>query len=220
MGRVQEILPVVPQWWDQACLELKKRDEKLGELIDQYSDGRLTYVKDPFTTLVRSVVGQQISTKAASTIWQKLKASCPEMTPRKLSKKHRRTLRTCGLSDRKVDYILDICRYFLAEENIEKNFESLSDEEIIAELTSIKGVGRWTAEMFLIFTLGRPDVFPLIDLGIIKAVEMTYFPNSDFGELGAKEKQKAILELSEKWSPYKTVASWFLWKSLNNSPMR
>ena len=163
---------------------------------------------------------KQISTKAAQTIWRNFAAACPEMTPQRVAKKHRRTLRSCGLSERKIDYILDICRYFLEEKITFELLEGMSEQEIIDCLTSIKGVGRWTAEMFLIFTLGRQNVFPVADLGIIKAIEKLYFSAEELQALDAQQKQIKILKLSENWAPYKTAASWFLWRSLNNSPVR
>lgn len=214
------VLPVRPDWWEEACQELRTRDEKMAELINAYSHTALTSVKDPFGTLVRSVIGQQISTKAAQTIWRNFAAACPEITPQRISKKHRRTLRSCGLSERKIDYILDICRYFQEENITFELLESLSEEEIIDRLTRIKGVGRWTAEMFLIFTMGRQNVFPVADLGIIKAAEALYFTDEERRNLDAQQKQIKILNLSERWAPYKTAASWFLWRSLNNAPLR
>lgn len=214
------VTPVLPGWWKEACEELSKRDEKMAELINVYSHAALTSVQDPFGTLIRSVIGQQISTKAAQTIWRNFAAACPEMTPQRVAKKHRRTLRSCGLSERKIDYILDICRYFLEEKITFELLEGMSEQEIIDCLTSIKGVGRWTAEMFLIFTLGRQNVFPVADLGIIKAIEKLYFSAEELQALDAQQKQIKILKLSENWAPYKTAASWFLWRSLNNSPVR
>lgn len=215
-----EVPAISPAWWDEACMELSRRDEKMSKLIDAYSQTALTSVKDPFGTLVRSVIGQQISTKAALTIWRNFCNACPEITPQRVSKKHRRTLRSCGLSERKIDYILDICRYFLENEITFEKLERMSDQEIIDSLTQIKGVGRWTAEMFLIFTMGRQNVFPLVDLGIIRAIEKLYFSEEELDALDAQVKQEKILKLAENWEPYKTAASWFLWRSLNNSPMR
>ncbi len=207
-------------WWKEACEHLSKTDPKLGTIIFQYEEQRLDPSPDPFVTLLKSVVGQQISTRAANNIWARLEKSCPEMTPRTLLRKHRKTLRAAGLSERKVDYVYDICRFFLEEQKVLETFESLGDEEVIERLCTIKGVGRWTAQMFLIFAIGRRDVLPFADLGFLKAINQIYFPHIDFADFSAREKQGELEEITNKWHPWGTVATWYLWKSLNNGPTR
>lgn len=135
-------------------------------------------------------------------------------------RKHRKTLRSTGLSERKIDYILDICRFFDEEIQGDGFLESLEDEAVIEKLITIKGVGEWTAQMFLIFALLRPNVLPLADLGLIRAIEVNYFPNGGFSGMNSVERMNAIRKVSEKWQPWQTVATWYLWRSLQNGQIQ
>lgn len=209
-----------PQWWDQAKRELSAADPVMAALIESSPDVHLICRGDPFETLLRSVVGQQISVKAAANIWNRFAAACPNLDPEVIRRKHRKTLRAAGLSERKTDFIYDICRYFSERQDVVNHFEEFSDEELIKELCTIKGIGRWTAEMFLIFALRRPNVSPLLDYGFVKAIGRAYFAGEEFDSLSASERQNKILPVVQRWEPWKTAATWYLWRSLNNAPVQ
>lgn len=215
-----EAISEKPQWWDQAVKEISAADPVMARLIQQSPEGHLESRGSPFETLLRSVIGQQISVKAAQNIWARFVKACPDLTPESIRRKHRKTLRATGLSERKVDFVLDICRFFIEEKNISDSFDKLTDEQVIEALCTIKGVGLWTAQMFLIFTLRRPNVAPLVDYGFLKALSRTYFPDVAFDQWNAKERKEEILSLTNRWDPWKTVATWYLWRSLNNDPMQ
>lgn len=171
---------------------------------------------DPFTTLARSIVGQQISVRAAEAVWGRFAACCGDMTPQKVLRRRATTLRACGLSDRKVEYVRDLASHFVSGRIDPTRFAGQDDEQIIAELVDIRGIGRWTAEMFLIFNLLRPNVLPLDDLGLLKAVSLAYFD----GETMTGRAQRArVSELAAAWAPWRTVATWYLWRSLDPLPV-
>ncbi len=218
MEKTVENVPV--DWWQQACHDLTQADPKLGLLIFRMSDAALCPSKKPFETLLKAIIGQQISTNAANNIWQRFEKLCPQITPEALLRKHRKTLRSTGLSDRKVEYVLDLCRFFKEENLSLADFDAWEDQTVIDRLTTINGVGLWTAQMFLIFTLGRPDVLPTADLGFLKALANLYFPDVDFSAFSAAERRAEIEEITNKWRPWRTAATWYLWKSLNNGPIR
>lgn len=209
-----------PEWWEQAKAELCACDPVMKKIISENPEGFLTTRGSPFETLLRSVVGQQISVKAAANIWERFEKTCKVIDPGVISRKHRRSLRAAGLSERKIDYVLDICRFFLENPDAADGFAHRSDEEVIEELCSIKGVGRWTAEMFLIFALTRPGVAPILDYGFIKAVGKAYYPEIEFEEWSARDRKEELTSVIAKWGPWKTAASWYLWRSLNNGPMQ
>ena len=168
--------------------------------------------EDGFFTLLRAIVGQQISVKAADSVWAKLVKLVKPFTPEALLRKRDTSLRTCGLSGQKVLYAKNVARFFV-ERNIHADYwNSRTDEEIIAELTSIKGIGIWTAEMFLMFHLTRPDVLPLKDLGLLKAIDRQY-------GAGKPLKPADYLKIAENWRPYRSVATWYLWRSLDPVPV-
>ena len=171
---------------------------------------------DAFTTLARSIVGQQISVKAAQAVWGRFAACCGELAPRAVLRRRATTLRACGLSDRKVEYIRDLARHFVSGRVDPAKFANQSDEEIIAELIDIRGIGRWTAEMFLIFNLLRPNVLPLDDLGLVKAVSLNYF---DGAPMQSREGRAQIIALAAVWEPWRSVATWYLWRSLDPVPV-
>ena len=209
-----------PEWWEQAKVELSASDPLMADLIAKAPDLTLLTRGDPFETLLRSVIGQQISVKAAANVWERFSDACGTLNPEIIRRKHRRTLRGAGLSERKVDFVYDICRYFLEKPDVTEHFERFSDEEIVRELCSIKGVGQWTAEMFLIFSLRRPNVAPLVDYGFMKAIGMVYFPGQGFESLSASDRRNAMLTVIAKWEPWKTAATMYLWRSLNNAPVQ
>ena len=201
-----------PFYWENAKSELVKNDKKLAKIIKKYPKDFLFSKSDPFYTLARSIVGQQISVKAAQAVWDKFENKIKKITPSQVSKTHFMTLKSCGLSRQKIKYIKSLASAFLEKKIDPNKWENLSDEEIIIQLTKVNGIGRWTAQMYLIFNLCRPDVFPTDDLGLIKGICNCYnlkYPIS---------KQHA-LNLSQKWVPWRSVATWYFWRSLDPIPV-
>jgi DNA-3-methyladenine glycosylase II len=206
--QVQEI----PAYWLEAKAELMKRDRIMKKLIPQFGDLHLRARSDPFTTLARSIVGQQISVAASEAVWQRFLAACPKCTPAQVLKAGPADLAACGLSKRKSEYILDLAEAFKAKRVHVDNWAEMDDEAVIAELVQIRGIGRWTAEMFLIFNLLRPNVFPLDDAGLIKGISVNYFSGEPVSRSDARE-------VSANWEPWRTVATWYLWRSLEPVPV-
>jgi DNA-3-methyladenine glycosylase II len=198
----------VPPYWEQAKTELMKRDRIMKKLIPQFGDLHLVGHDDPFTTLARSVVGQQVTTKAADAAWSKLLIVCPKISPAQVIKAGGEQLAACGLSKRKTEYILDLADHFKAKRVHAKQWAEMDDEAVIAELVQIRGIGRWTAEMFLIFNLLRPNVLPLDDPGLIQGISQNYFSGEPVSRSDARE-------VSANWEPWRTVATWYLWRSLD-----
>ena len=207
-----------PHFWDQATTTLAARDHILRRLIASFPDIHLVRRGDAFTTLARAIVGQQISVKAAQTIWERLvKATggggdpvC--LDPLRVSRTQRRTLRRVGLSERKAEYIRDLARHFVSGTLDPATWPALDDEALIAALTDVKGIGRWTAEMFLMFHELRADVLPVDDIGLQKAIGVHYLE-------GVRPTIEAIRKLALGWQPYRSVATWYLWRSLDPVPV-
>jgi DNA-3-methyladenine glycosylase II len=199
-------------YWQQACNELAKRDSVLKRLIKHYRGLTLRSRGDAFMTLARSIVGQQISLKAADSVWLKMQSTVPSIIPGHIASVNSEALRQCGLSSRKVLYLQDLARHFLAGSLNESQWHQLDDEALIAELTKVKGIGRWTAEMFLIFHMMRPDVLPLDDIGLQRAMSMHYNKNRPLSKL----KMRVI---ARDWIPWRSVATWYLWRSLEPVPV-
>ncbi|MDX2094527.1 MAG: DNA-3-methyladenine glycosylase 2 family protein [Alphaproteobacteria bacterium] len=198
----------------------------MKRLVAQHPGEGLRARGDGFYTLLRAVVGQQISVKAADSVWAKVEKLVEPVTPQSLLKQSDAALRACGLSGQKVAYARNVAEFFVArgiatrraslKGEVEEGayWGQLTDEEIIAQLTAIKGIGSWTAEMFLIFHLLRPNVLPLKDLGLLKAMNLHYVTAA---RLGDKKwlKPSEYEAIAEKWSPYRSVATWYLWRSLD-----
>lgn len=184
----------------------------MAEIVARYPGRGLISRGDPFGTLARSIVGQQISVKAADSVWARFVAALPAVTPANVLACQTEVLRACGLSARKVEYIGDLARHFAEEQIHVDHWAAMSDAEIIAELTAVRGIGVWTAEMFLIFNQLRPDVFPVDDIGLQKAVALHYFD-------GQRPARTALLEHGERWRPWRSVATWYLWRSLDPLPV-
>jgi DNA-3-methyladenine glycosylase II len=201
-----------PDYWDQAKAELMKRDRIMKKLIPKFGDLQLVGRGDPFVTLARSIVGQQISVKAAQTVWERLVLVCPKMTPAYMLRVGEEKIAACGLSKRKTEYILDLALNFKEKRVHATDWASMEDEEVIAELTHIRGIGRWTAEMFLIFNLLRPNVLPLDDLGLLRGISVNYFS-------GEPVSRSDLREVAANWEPWRTVATWYLWRSLDPVPV-
>jgi len=203
---------VKPEYWERAKRALARRDPVMGAIMRQHPGVYMTVRGEPFMTLARAICGQQISVKAAQSVWNRVVACCGEITPRHVLSKPRPQLRACGLSDRKTEYIADLAQHFADGRIHARNWPNMSDEEIIAELTDVRGIGRWTAEMFLMFNLLRPDVFPLDDLGLQKGIRVAYFD-------GRKISLKRMQKLGESWRPWRSVATWYLGRSLDPVPV-
>jgi DNA-3-methyladenine glycosylase II len=189
-----------------------KKDRVMKRLIPQFKDAALESRGDAFVTLARSIVGQQISVKAAQTVWDRF-ALLPEgMTPPNVLRLKVDDMRAAGLSARKVEYLVDLALHFDGQRLRVDGWQSLDDEEIIRELVAIRGIGRWTAEMFLIFHLMRPNVLPLDDVGLINGISRSYFS----GELVSRSDAR---EVAAAWTPYCSVATWYIWRSLDPVPV-
>ncbi|WP_229491392.1 DNA-3-methyladenine glycosylase [Massilia sp. HP4] len=198
----------VPIYWAEAKRELMQRDRIMNKLIPQFGDLHLRGQPDPFTTLARSIVGQQVTPKAADLAWGKLLAVCPKLAPSQVIKLGAVQLSGCGLSKRKTEYILDLADHFKAKRVHADLWSEMDDEAVIAELVQIRGITRWTAEMFLIFNLLRPNVLPLDDAGLIQGISQNYFSGEPVSRSDARE-------VSANWEPWRTVATWYLWRSLD-----
>ncbi|MDT8363796.1 MAG: DNA-3-methyladenine glycosylase [Nitrosomonas sp.] len=203
---------MVPGYWQQAIVDLSLRDPVMRRLIQQFGDAVLQQRGDAFTTLARAIVGQQISVKAAASVWERVRTALPEMTPRALIAVEPDVLRTCGLSARKVEYLRDLAHHFQAGLSDQAGWYDLTDEALIEQLICVKGIGRWTAEMFLIFHLRRPDILPLDDIGLQRAVSIHY-------NNGLPLHKREIDVIALNWQPWRSVATWYLWRSLDPFPV-
>ena len=207
------ILAAKPDYWDDALVQLVKRDRILKKIIPRFPDIWLTTRGNPFITLARSICGQQISVKAAESVWQRVLLECGKRpSPASVQKAGLERLRAAGLSGRKAEYILDLSTHFSDKLVQPAKWARMPDEEIIEELTAIRGIGRWTAEMFLIFNLQRPDVLPLDDVGLLNAISLHYFSGEPVSRFEARE-------VAQGWQPFRTVATWYLWRSLDPVPV-
>ena len=200
-----------PDWWEQAKSELCNSDSILAKVIADREEPTLTSRGDLFATLVKSIVGQQISTKAAATVWGRLCDLLGPVTDEAILQRTHEELRSVGLSNRKAEYVVGIAQAW-KDGLYALDWESMSDEEILEKLITLRGVGRWTAEMILIFSLLRPDIFPIDDLGVVRGMERVY--NSK--EALSKPQLNAI---AEKWRPYRTLGSWYMWRAIDPKPV-
>ena len=202
-----------PEYWNRAKRALARRDPVMGGIMRAHPRIFLVRRGEPFMTLARAIVGQQISVKAAQSVWDRV-VTCVggEVSPQTVLGRQRPLLRACGLSDRKTEYICDLAQHFANGSIHVHRWPEMTDEAIIAELVEVRGIGRWTAEMFLIFSLLRPDVFPLDDLGLQKGIRLAYFA-------GRKVSPKRMQKLGEAWRPWRSVATWYLWRSLDPLPV-
>jgi len=204
--------PAVPPYWQEACRELSRSDTIMRRLISEYPDARFGSRGSAFETLLRAIVGQQISVKAAQSVWERFAAKAREVSPDRVRKMRADALRSCGLSSQKVTYIRDLASHFSSGKLRPRGFHAKTDQELIEHLCDVRGIGQWTAEMSLIFHLNRPDVYPLQDIGLIRAVEKNY-------RGGAKISKHELITIGEQWRPWRTVATWYLWRSLDPFPV-
>ncbi len=203
---------VKPCYWEDACKHLSRKDRVMKRLIAQ-SDGACLQTRgDPFTTLARSIVGQQISVKAAQTVWDRFAVLPRKMTAANVLKLKVDDMRGAGLSTRKVEYLVDLALHFDNGSIDVDAWDAMDDEAIISELVGIRGIGRWTAEMFLIFHLMRPNVLPLDDVGLINGISRNYFSGDSVSRSDARE-------VAGAWTPYCSVATWYIWRSLDPLPV-
>ena len=202
----------MPSYWAEACKHLVKKDRVMKRLIPQFADATLQTRGDAFGTLARSIVGQQISVKAAQTVWDRFALLPASMEPEAVLKLKVDDMRAAGLSARKVDYLVDLALHFTNGKLHVQDWQGMDDEAIIAELVAIRGVGRWTAEMFLIFHLMRPNVLPLDDVGLINGISRLYFSGDPVSRSDARE-------VAAAWKPWSTVATWYIWRSLDPLPV-
>jgi DNA-3-methyladenine glycosylase II len=207
---------ITPEYWDEACRHLARRDRVLKKLIPRFGEARLASRGDAFTTLARSIVGQQISVKAAQAVWDRFATAVggrsTHLAPARVRALAVDEMRAAGLSARKCEYLLDLAGHFAGGSVRPSRWAAMDDEAIIAELVAIRGIGRWTAEMFLIFHLMRPDVLPLDDLGLLKGISTAYFSGEPVSRAEARE-------VAEAWAPYRSVATWYIWRSLDPLPV-
>jgi DNA-3-methyladenine glycosylase II len=203
---------MTPPYWQQASRELARVDPVMSGLVETYAGAAIVSRGDPFATLVRSIVGQQISVKAADSVWTRLRAAVPVLKPKAVLDCAAENLRACGLSARKLEYITDLAGHFANGRIRPRRWTKMSDAEIVAELTAVRGIGVWTVEMLLIFNLLRPDVFPLDDIGLQRAVATHYLA-------GARPERRELGRIGERWRPWRSVATWYLWRSLDPVPV-
>lgn len=209
-----------PDYWHEACAHLISKDRVMKRIIPEHGDARLQTRGDAFTTLARSIVGQQISVQAAQTVWERFVALLPKqrgaakgtLKPAQVLKLRVDAMRAAGLSARKVEYLVDLSLHFDNGQLHVTDWASMDDEAIIEELVAIRGIGRWTAEMFLIFHLMRPNVLPLDDVGLINGISRNYFS-------GEAVSRSEVREVAQAWAPYCSVATWYIWRSLDPVPV-
>jgi DNA-3-methyladenine glycosylase II len=201
-----------PAYWAQATQELASRDPVIASIAAGSAGLTLRSRGDAFATLARSIVGQQISVKAAESVWQKVAAALPVVNPASVAAHPVEALRACGLSGSKVVYLQDLAVQFEKGTLNPARWPDLSDDELIEQLTRVRGIGRWTAEMFLIFYMMRPDILPLADLGVQKAMRLHYNHGRPLGV-------RKIAALNKLWQPWRSVATWYLWRSLDPIPV-
>ncbi len=201
-----------PRYWSRATRELARADPVLGRFIDGHKALALGSRGDAFQTLSRAIVGQQISVKAAQSVWNRFATRAGSVTPAHVLALTADDLRGCGLSARKAEYLHDLAARLDDGTLRPDKWTALPDEALIAELVQVKGIGRWTAQMFLIFNLARPDVFPVGDLGLVRAMQLHY-------NKGRPLSDARVQTLSRRWSPWRSVATWYLWRSLDPVPV-
>ena len=198
-----------PVYWLKAKKKLSKKDPILRKIMKKYKRGFLTTRNNPFFSLCRTIIGQQISTKAADSIWSKFQKKCNnKINPKTILKISTRNLKSAGLSRQKVSYLKNIAKAFSNRSFDPKILEKLNDEEAIEYITKLKGLGVWSAEMFLMFNLNRPDIFPIKDIGLLRAISKNYkksYPPS----------KKFLDKISSMHAGYRTVFTWYMWRSID-----
>jgi DNA-3-methyladenine glycosylase II len=199
----------VPKYWNNAKINLSRKDPVLRKIIKKFNTGFLKTRNDPFFSICRTIVGQQISTKAADSIWLKFEKKCKnKINPKNVLKLSSSSLRNAGLSRQKIGYLKNISKSFKNKTFSINSLKKMNDEEAIDYITKLKGLGVWSAQMFLMFNLNRPDIFPTKDIGLIRAISKNYrkkYPPSNF----------FLNKLSKIHSGYRTVFTWYMWRSID-----
>lgn len=211
-NKVLTPIPGQPDYWSDACAFLMKRDRVLRRLIPLCAGDGLRPKADPFATLARSILGQQVSVAAAQRIWERFALLAGEVTPQGVLRLKVDDMRAAGLSARKVEYLVDLALHFDGGQLHVDAWPTMEDEAIAQELMAIRGIGRWTAEMLLIFHLARPNVLPLDDVGLARGISRHYFS-------GEAVSRSEIREVAQAWAPWCSVASWYIWRSLDPLPV-
>jgi len=200
-----------PIYWQKAKRVLSKNDAVLKKVIKKYKKGFLSTRNNPFLSLCRTIVGQQISTKAADSIWAKFEKKCKnKINPRVILKAPSRSLKSTGLSRQKISYLKNIAKAFINKSFDVKKLKKMNDDEAISYITRLKGLGVWSAEMFLMFNLNRPNIFPIKDIGLLRAISINYktsYPPS----------KKFLNKISKIHNGYRTVFTWYMWRSIDPS---
>lgn len=204
---------LTPPYWQDATRALAARDAVLRRLIPQFAGLAMGSRGDAFATLARAIVGQQLSVKAAQTVWNRLSEALTAVTPATVARAEPARLLGCGLSGRKMVYLQDLAARFAAPAFDVAAWHALDDEHLIEELTRSRGIGRWTAEMFLIFYMARPDVLPLDDLGLQRAMRVHY-------NRGRPLSRSRMQKIGDTWAPWRSVATWYLWRGLDPQPVQ
>jgi len=198
-----------PAYWNKAKRILSKRDPVLRKIMNKFNKGYLTSRKDPFFSLCRTIIGQQISTKAADSIWSKFEIKCKKkIVPETVLKLTSSSLKSAGLSRQKITYLKNIAKSFKNKSFNIRDLKKMDDDSAIDYITKLKGLGIWSAQMFLMFNLNRPDIFPTKDIGLIRAISKNYktsYPPSE----------KFLNRISKKHSGYRTVFTWYMWRSID-----
>ena len=198
-----------PAYWYRAKRILSKRDPILRKIIKKFNKGFLTTRKDPFFSLCRTIVGQQISTKAADSIWSKFEIKCKKkIIPSNVLKLTSRSLRSAGLSRQKITYLKNIAKSFKNKSFNVKELKKMNDQQAIDYITQLKGLGVWSAQMFLMFNLNRPDIFPTQDIGLIRAISKNY-------KTSYPPAEKFLIKTSKLHSGYRSVFTWYMWRSID-----
>ena len=201
-----------PHFWEKAKVELIRKDKQLGEIIKTYPEDFLFSKSDRFYTLSRAIVGQQISVNAAQAVWERFEKKIIIVNPKNTLKMHYMSFKSCGLSKQKIKYLKSLATAFINKELKILESKTASDNEIVEQLIKVKGIGKWTAQMFLIFNLCKPDVFPEDDLGLLKGICVCY-------NLKYPIKKEVAIKMSQKWKPWRSVATWYFWRSLDPIPV-
>ena len=203
-----------PKYWNSAIRYLSSKDSVMKTLIEKYNDKTLTTRKDIFFSLCKSIIGQQISIAAANSVFLKFKKACKgKITPINVNKKRTSELKKCGLSRQKVKGIKELSKKFLNKEFNPNLIKNMSDEEAIVYLSTLRQIGRWSAEMILLFTFNRENIWPIQDIGLLRAIsnnyKKKYLPPKTF-----------VTKLKKQFTPYCSVATWYLWRSIDDEPIQ
>ena len=203
-----------PKYWNSAIKYLSSKDSVMKTLIKKYNDKTLTTRKDIFFSLCKSIIGQQISVAAANSVFLKFRKTCKgKITPITVNKKRTSELKKCGLSRQKVKGIKELSKKFLNKEFNPNLIKNMSDEEAIVYLSTLRQIGRWSAEMILLFTFNRENIWPIQDIGLLRAIsnnyKKKYLPPKTF-----------VTKLKKKFTPYCSVATWYLWRSIDDEPIQ